>query len=193
MIQTIIVGPLNTNCYILLDEESQEGIIIDPGDDPEKIIDFLKENPIKIKYIVNTHNHSDHIGADEEIKLFTGAQILIHQKDARILNIMLSVFADNFLGEQDKIKVGSFLLDVLHTPGHTPGSICLLGESFIFTGDTLFAGTVGRCDLPGGSEEKLKESIRLKLMSLSDDLIVYPGHGRSTTIGKERKDNPYFK
>ncbi len=192
MIETITVGPLSTNCYILTDEEAQEGVVIDPGDEPEKIIEFLKMSPIRIKYIINTHNHGDHIGANKELKAFTGAQILVHEKDARILT-MLSVSADKSLQEEDKIKIGSLILSVLHTPGHTPGSMCLLGDTFIFTGDTLFAGSVGRWDLPGGSEKMLCESIHVKLSPLNDNLRVYPGHGPATTISKEKRDNPYLR
>lgn len=192
MIRTITVGSLSTNCYVLIDDKSQEGIIIDPGDEPAKIIKFLKTSLLRIKYIINTHSHSDHIGADSEIKTFTGAEIMIHRMDARMLNMMLSISANKFLEEQNKIKIGFFTLNVLHTPGHTPGSICLLGEGFIFTGDTLFAGGVGRWDLPGGSEKTLRESISSKLIPLDNSLVVYPGHGPTTTIGQERKDNPYF-
>jgi hydroxyacylglutathione hydrolase len=193
MIRTITVGPLSTNCYLFIDDKSQEGMIIDPGDDAQKIIEALKTSFLRIRYIINTHTHTDHIGADAEIKKFTGAEIMVHNQDARVLNMMLSISADKFLADQDKIKVGDLVLKVLHTPGHTPGGICLVGENFIFSGDTLFAGTVGRWDLPGGSEKTLRESIKAQLVPLNDDMIVYPGHGPTTTIGKERKDNQFFK
>ncbi|MFH1784707.1 MAG: MBL fold metallo-hydrolase [bacterium] len=192
MIQTITVGMLSTNCYVLTDEEVQEGIIIDPGDEAYKIIDFLKGSPIKIKYIVNTHNHSDHIGANQALKSFTGAQVLAHEKDARMMG-MMSEAPDKVLHDQDKIKFGTLVLTVLHTPGHTPGGICLLGDSFLFSGDTLFAGSVGRWDLQGGSEDILRKSIVEKLMPIKEDVHVYPGHGPSTTMLKEKRDNPYLK
>ncbi|NLO90255.1 MAG: MBL fold metallo-hydrolase [Clostridia bacterium] len=205
-IKTIIVGKLHTNCYIFFDPETREGAVIDPGSQGDKILDYIDQSKIKVKYIINTHGHYDHIGADLFLKEKLGAEILIHGKDAAMLKdpmLNLSFYddvseiggivPDRLLKEGDTISVGNISFKVLHTPGHTPGSICLLSQREIFTGDTLFECSVGRTDLPGGSFKQLKDSLKNKILNLPDHLIVYPGHGPSTTMEHEKKLNPYLK
>ena len=204
-IKIVTVGILETNCYILLDNEAGIGIVVDPGDECEKIATVIEEAGVNIQYIVNTHAHYDHIGADLELKDRFGAKILIHEADRDMLedprlNLSLkkprikakSVKADRLLKEGDIVTAGKINLEVIHTPGHTPGSICLLGKDYIFTGDTLFAGSAGRTDLPGGSYEDIVESIQGKLKPLPDYLIVYPGHELSSTMGEEKLNNPFL-
>lgn len=167
-IHTIIVGPIETNCYIVEDEASKKAMIIDPGEEAEKILEHLKNLQLKIEAIVITHGHFDHIGALDAVQAGTGAVVLEPDDGQR-------VFA------------GSISFTVIHTPGHSPESLCLYSEKekVLFSGDTLFAGTWGRTDLPFSSEEDMILSLR-KLLALPPDTKVYPGHGRSTTIGKEQ-------
>ncbi len=205
LIKIIPVGMLETNCYIVGDPASGEGIIIDPGDEFSKIAAAIDSTKLKIKYLINTHGHHDHIGADWQVKEKYGCRILIHEEDAGMLgNPLLNLSfkkdrsevkdlqADQLLQEGDVVSAGAIKLEVIHTPGHTPGCICLLGNGYLFTGDTLFAGAVGRTDLPGGSFEKLNNSIQTKLKPLPDTLKIYPGHGASSTIGREKRENPFM-
>jgi hydroxyacylglutathione hydrolase len=193
-----------TNCYIIGDPETREGIIIDPGGEGERIAEIVGECALIIKYIINTHAHFDHIGANQFLKETFGAKILVHSLDAEMmknpeLNLsactgkeVINLIADGLLEDGEKIKFGKTVLEVLHTPGHTPGSICFLTHNEIFTGDTLFAGSVGRTDLPGGSQCQLIRSIAKKLKPLPGSLAVYPGHGPVTTMDAEKKVNPYM-
>jgi len=207
MIHEILpVGPLQCNCSIIGDETTHEGMVIDPGDDIEDVLDLIEKHSLKIKQIVITHAHIDHVGGAMKLRAATGAPILLNQNDYALLK-MLDVQAawigmkdpgkveiDHSLGQSDKVQAGSLTADVIHTPGHTEGSICLYFplENKLVAGDTLFAGSIGRTDLPGGSMEKIIRSLRDKVMALPDDTLVVPGHGPLTTIGEERESNPFL-
>lgn len=203
MLKIFTVGPMEANCYILYNPDKKEGLIIDPGAEGSRLIKFIEQEKISIKYIINTHGHPDHIGANRKVKEYTNAPILIHQYDAPMLtrsgSVLSLIFplessspaADTFVKDGDLIECAGMKLKVLHTPGHTPGGISLLLDDSIFTGDTLFSGSVGRFDLPGGSEEVLLNSIK-KILSLDENLIIYPGHGPSTTVGEELRSNPFI-
>lgn len=203
ILRILTVGPLETNCYVLGDEESKEAVVIDPGGDFEDIDRELKKLKLTVKYIILTHGHFDHTGALAWLKKNSNAEILIHSADANMLSADQSqpffldsgsgpCPADRMMAEGEKIKFGENTLEVLHTPGHTPGGISLVIDKMIFTGDTLFCGSVGRADLPGSSYRKLIDSIRTKLLSKSDDYVIYPGHGPKSTIGEERRSNPFL-
>lgn len=203
-IEQLVVGPLGVNCYIVLCEDTKQAAVIDPGENAEKILRELKG--VNVVAIVNTHGHADHIGANARIKEKTQAPIFIHEADAPMLSdarLNLSAFmgeeilspvADRILKSGDTIVIGGLRFCVLHTPGHTPGGICLLerDQSVLFSGDTLFAESVGRTDFPGGSMAQLVEAVQNKLMILPDDTKVLPGHGPATTIGHERSHNPFL-
>lgn len=204
IIEKMTVGPIMANCYILGCEKRKEAVVIDPGDDVDKILIALSEHQLTLKYIINTHGHFDHVGGNKRLKEVTGATLMIHGGDAPMLALLKesaasfglaaenSPAADRFLKEGDEVVFGEDLcLKVVHTPGHSPGGICLLTEGKVFVGDTLFEGSVGRTDLPGGSLPTLMESIRTKLFVLDDDTVCYCGHGFETTIGKEKKMNPF--
>ena len=203
MLKIFTVGPMEANCYILYNPDKREGLIIDPGAEGSRLIKFIKQEKISINYIINTHGHPDHIGANRKIKEHTNAPILIHQYDAPMLaksgGVLSLIFpvesssppADTFIKDGDLIECAGMKLKVLHTPGHTPGGISLLIDDSIFTGDTLFSGSIGRSDLPGGSEEVLLNSIK-KILSLDENLIIYPGHGPSTTVSEELHSNPFI-
>jgi glyoxylase-like metal-dependent hydrolase (beta-lactamase superfamily II) len=204
--ETIAVGPLSVNCYIVACEKSHIGIVVDPGGDVDQIDRLVQQHGLKIHTVVNTHGHFDHIGGNRQAVETFGARLLIHQADAPMLGRSHEVAkkygihgenspdADAYLVDGMDICFGSINLRVLHTPGHTLGGCCLYleAERKVITGDTLFADSIGRTDLPGGSHEQLLESIRTKLFTLPDDVVAYPGHGPHTTIGHERKCNPYF-
>jgi hydroxyacylglutathione hydrolase len=191
IVKRFTVGWLSTNCYIVGCDETKEAVLIDPGlenhREAEEILNFIKEKDLQIKYIINTHGHPDHITGNSIMKKATGAPVLIHESDAS------QVYADRKLHDGDVLHVGCLRLVVLHTPGHTKGGISLLADQAVFTGDTLFSGAVGRSDLPGGSHEELIQSIRTKLLSLPNCFKVYPGHESPTTIGKERRSNPFLQ
>jgi glyoxylase-like metal-dependent hydrolase (beta-lactamase superfamily II) len=191
------------NSFVLGCEETHEAAVIDPGDEADRILLALAESDLSLKYIINTHGHLDHVGANKRLKEITGAQLLIHPLDAPMLNQVASSAAawgitaenspppDRELEEGDKVAFGRINLEVIHTPGHTPGGISLCTDREVFVGDTLFAGSIGRTDFPGGSFEMIKKSIRQKLFALDDDMTVYPGHGPMTTIAEERRTNPF--
>jgi hydroxyacylglutathione hydrolase len=204
--ESIAVGPLSVNCYIVGCEQSREGIVIDPGGDVELITALVMQHGLKINTIINTHGHFDHVGGNRQLLTAFGARLLIHQADAPMLSRSAEVArkyglqgdnspeADSYLVDGMDILFGECRLKVLHTPGHTQGGCCLYFEEErkVITGDTLFADSIGRTDLPGGSHEQLLESIRTKLFTLPDDVTAYPGHGPQTTIGHEKSCNPYF-
>lgn len=203
-IRTVVVGAYSVNCYIVYCDETGDGIIIDPGDEARRIKYTVEELNVNIKLIVLTHAHSDHIGAVNELKEYYGVKVALHKEENDIYSnsvynltsIMADMpienHADMLLKEGDTVNIGNNKLVVMHTPGHTKGSICLYGDGVLFSGDTLFAGTYGRIDFPTGNEEKLASSIR-RILSLSDNTAVYPGHYESTTIKVENKYNQMAK
>jgi len=203
--ETIVVGPLDTNCYLLICEETKKCAVIDPGAEPDEIIRNIIERGLEPVVILNTHGHVDHIGANKDIKDRFPVPLRIHQADLPMMHgLMASEISswmgakaspepDGYLQEGDRITVGNASIEVLHTPGHSPGSVSLLGEGVLFSGDTLFCGGVGRTDLPGGSWPELESSIRDKILPLDDELLVLPGHGPSSTIGREKGANPFLQ
>lgn len=209
-LKSLIVGPLEANCYVVWDEKAKEAICIDPGGDVEEILTIIEKAGLSLKYIINTHGHFDHVGANRLLKKTTGAKIAIHKEDAILLEHILeqgiafgiqaasSPAPDMFLNEKDEIRIGNLTISVIHTPGHTKGGICLLlkdsdnGQKIMFTGDTIFADSVGRTDLPGGSHKELIDSIKKKILRFEDDMKLYPGHGPQTTIGREKRFNQFL-
>jgi glyoxylase-like metal-dependent hydrolase (beta-lactamase superfamily II) len=207
MIHEIIpVGPLQCNCSVIGDEASHQAIVIDPGDEVQQILDLVEKHKLQVKQIVITHAHIDHVGGAMKLRAATGAPILLNQNDYTLLKMLDmqaawvgmrspgKVEIDQSLGQADTVKAGSLVAQVLHTPGHTEGSICLYfpAENKLIAGDTLFAGSIGRTDLPGGSYEKIIDSIHDRVLALPDETIVVPGHGPLTTIGEERESNPFL-
>lgn len=198
------VGNLGTNCYIVYCEQTKDAAVIDPGGNSDEIMINIRRDQLNVKYIINTHGHADHIVDNDKIKAETGAAILIHRDDAAMLTNAqsnLSMFigggftctaADRQLHEGDIIEIGRIRMKVIHTPGHTPGGICLLADNILIAGDTLFAESIGRTDFPGGSYKQLIQNIKDKLMILDDSVQVLPGHGPDTTIGWERKMNSFI-
>ena len=205
IIKSFVVGPIGVNCYVVSDADSGQGIIIDPGGNAEEILSYVRDAKIAVKAIINTHGHGDHIGANDAVREATGAPLLMHAADQYMLTdarANLSAFMgyqalsappDRLLAEGDEVTFPGGSFRVVHTPGHSPGGICLIGEGAVFSGDTLFAESIGRCDFPGGSEAELVRSVRDKLLPLPDETKVYPGHGPETTIGWERRYNPYLQ
>ncbi|HXY50486.1 MAG TPA: MBL fold metallo-hydrolase [Terriglobales bacterium] len=207
MIHEILpVGPLQCNCSVIGDETTREGLVIDPGDDVERVLALVHKHHLKIQQIIVTHAHIDHVGGAMKLRAATGAPILLNRNDYALLK-MLDVQAawigmptpgkveiDQSLGQADMVKTGNLAAQVLHTPGHTEGSICLYfpAESKLIAGDTLFAGSIGRTDLPGGSFDKIIRSLHERVLALPDETTVVPGHGPLTTIGVERESNPFL-
>lgn len=200
-----VVGPLQCNCYVVGDPETRKAIVIDPGGDAASLLDDLVRLGVQITAIVATHAHFDHIVAAEKVRAATGAPFHLHQDDKPLLDwfresghLFLGIDlgpppeVDTTPQEGDELTAGSVALKVLHTPGHSPGSISLVAGDLVFSGDTLFAGSIGRSDLPGGDGRMLLEQIRVKLLGLDDDVKVYPGHGPPTTIERERSFNPFL-
>lgn len=206
ILKRVEISSMAVNCYIVGCEETKEAAVIDPGGNSRGILKALEDNGLKAIYIINTHGHIDHIGANRKIKDATGAKVLIHQDDAKMLVNAVSNFsfmmgqqvtsppAEEYIDEGDIIKIGNTVeLEVIHTPGHSPGGVCLKTGNIIFSGDTLFYGSIGRTDFPGGSYNDLISNIKTKLLCYDDDVVVYPGHGPATTIGFERKRNPFLR
>jgi hydroxyacylglutathione hydrolase len=200
------VGPLQCNCSIIGDETTREAMVIDPGDDIENILALIAKHKLQVKQIVVTHAHIDHVGGAMKLRAATGAPILLNQNDYALLKMLDEQAAwigvetpgpveiDQSLTTGDTVKAGRHTAGVLHTPGHTEGSICLYfpAEKRLIAGDTLFARSIGRTDLPGGSMEKIMQSLHGTIMALPDDTVVIPGHGPLTTIAEERESNPFL-
>ncbi|MDX1707310.1 MAG: MBL fold metallo-hydrolase [Desulfobacterales bacterium] len=203
IIKTLPVGPIMANCFIVGCEETLQAVIIDPGDEPEKILKAVSDSKLTVSHIINTHGHFDHVSANKNIHAATRAPILIHAMDAPMLAKIAASAAnwgltaedspppDRTIDDGDTIAVGNITLNVIHTPGHTPGGVSLFADGHVFVGDTLFAGSIGRTDFPGGSFETLKSSIQGKLFALAENVRVYTGHGPETTIGHEKRTNPF--
>lgn len=207
MIHEILpVGPLQCNCSIIGDENTREGMVIDPGDDISDVLAIVKKHKLQVKQIVITHAHIDHIGGAMKLRALTGAPILLNQNDYALLK-MLDIQAtwigvpdpgkveiDRSVITGEKVSAGAHTAQVLHTPGHTEGSICLYfeNEKKLIAGDTLFAGSIGRTDLPGGDMQKIMRSLHGTVLALPDETVVVPGHGETTTIGEERESNPFL-
>jgi hydroxyacylglutathione hydrolase len=201
LVNRFIVGPLGVNCYVLADPETKAACVIDPGADGSKIKRFMEKNGLDLKFIINTHGHGDHIASNKDF----GAPVYIHSADKDCLtdpkkNLSAGIFmfdivspdASKVLKDGETIKLGSLELKVIHTPGHTKGSVSIAVDGIIFTGDTLFQGGIGRTDLYGGDEAQILRSIREKLLKFEDDVVIYPGHGELSTIGEERRNNPFL-
>lgn len=204
--ERIPVGLYATNCYIIGCEDTLEGVVFDPGGEARAILDKIKRHNLRIKYIIITHGHFDHIGALKEVKDQTGAQVAVHRDDRGMLvnprKSLSSLVGDKtepvepdlLLQDGDELQVGNIILKVLHTPGHTPGGISVVvNNQLLISGDTLFAGSIGRTDLPGGDFDTLIDSIKTKLLQLGAEMKVYPGHGPATTIAAEKARNPFLK
>ncbi|MCS7094985.1 MAG: MBL fold metallo-hydrolase [Thaumarchaeota archaeon] len=199
-VDTLTVGPLGTNCYVI--SRNGKAVILDPGWEADRI--FGAMGNLKVTRLLATHGHFDHIGAVEELREKTGVEFYIHRLDAELLDVAVqhaklfgleirSPRPDGYLEEGEEIELDDRKLRVIHTPGHSPGSVCLRAEFTLFSGDTLFMGSVGRTDITGGDFNQLMSSIRRKLYVLDDATIVYPGHGPATTIGFEKRFNPFVK
>ena len=203
IIKTLPVGPIMANCFIVGCEETLQAVIIDPGDEADRIMQSVADMNLNVSYIINTHGHFDHVSANKSIHAATHAPILIHRLDAHMLG-KISDSAGNWglaaddspppdrtIDDGDVITFGKISLKVIHTPGHSPGGISLFADGHVFVGDTLFAGSIGRSDFPGGDFDTLKSSIQDKLFALDDDVRVFTGHGPETTIGYEKQHNPF--
>ncbi|MBI4287559.1 MAG: MBL fold metallo-hydrolase [Chloroflexi bacterium] len=206
LLEKLEVGGFASNCYIVASEKTKEGMLVDAGDDADRIMKRLEAHGVKLQLIVLTHGHLDHVGAVRKIKEATGAKLAAHADErlagASERQMVSSQFGikldappppDMLLRGGDTIKVGDLSFQVLHTPGHSPGGICLVGHGVVFTGDTLFNYGIGRYDFPGGNLHMLMDSIHTRLLTLPDNTIAYPGHGPETTIGDERQGNPFLK
>jgi len=204
ILQRIPVGPLQVNCFLIGCPQTREAAIIDPGDEGERILDVLRRLELTAKLVINTHGHFDHIGANRLVVERTGAELLIHRADLPLLEnaarhaamyglqVTASVPPTQLLDGGEALELGTLNLRVLPTPGHSPGGISLCVDGHVFTGDALFAGSIGRTDLPGSDTEQLLAAIREQLLSLPDETIVHPGHGPDTSIGREKLSNPFF-
>lgn len=197
-------GPLEVNCYVVGSENSGDAVVVDPGGHVDEILNEVEKRNLKVKWIINTHGHFDHIGGNSDLVERTGAELMIHAADIPVLQGSkehASVFGltttaspvpERTLSDGEVLSLGDMEFRVIHTPGHSPGGICLLIEDRLIVGDTLFAGSIGRTDLPGGNHEQLISNIKDKLLVLPDTTRVYPGHGPSSTIGQEKQFNPFL-
>lgn len=202
--ETLVVGALETNCYLVYCQKTMECAVVDPGAEAEDIFRLITKKGLKPTVILNTHGHVDHVGANRDVKEKFNIPLYIHSADSPMLEKVqeseLAIFLeakdspspDYLLEDGDRIKVGKSFLKVIHTPGHSPGSVSFLGDGFLISGDTLFSGGVGRTDFPGGSWKELENSIRNKILTMPDEMIVLPGHGPATTVEQERSSNPFI-
>jgi len=204
--EILAVGPLQCNCSVVGDEESREALVIDPGDEIEEVLAIVGRHGLTVKQIIITHAHIDHVGGAMKLKRATGAPILLNQSDYALLKMLDeqaawvgmappgAVTVDAGLADAGTVRAGKLAATVMHTPGHTQGSVCLYfePEKKLIAGDTLFAGSIGRTDLPGGSMEKILASLHQRVLALPDETLVVPGHGPLTTIGRERETNPFL-
>lgn len=206
-IHHLVVGAFQVNCFLLIDEATHEAFLIDPGDNPPAILDLIQRTGAQLRGIINTHAHLDHVMAIPAIKAVTAAPFYLHEAEAPVLAIAPEMIAswlgrqwgpppaiDGYLRPGEAIRLGESALEIRHVPGHSPGSVAFIDHQGrqVWTGDALFAGSVGRTDLPGGNDQQLLQSIRSQLLTLPDDYQVYPGHGNFTTIGRERRTNPFL-
>lgn len=203
VIHQLSVGPLQVNCFLVACQKTRDAMVIDPGEEGLRILQLAKSAGLEIRKVVNTHGHFDHIGANQQVVESTGAVLMLHAADLPLLQnarnhaevygltVVPSPMPDRLLDQGDTFEVGEHSFSVLHVPGHSPGGICLLSDGHVFVGDVLFAGSVGRTDLPGGDFDALVEGVRERLFTLPDETIVHPGHGPDTTIGQERRMNPF--
>ncbi len=209
ILRTFPVGLLRCNCSVIGDPATQQAIVVDPGDEVDKVLAVLREHDLVCRAILNTHTHLDHVGANHELKEATGARLMLHEADLPLYDhlkaqaqwmggmLMAPVRAtvDEHLHQGDRVTAGGIVAEVFHTPGHTPGSLCFHVDGsapVVFSGDTLFAGGIGRTDLWGGDYQQELESIRVRLLGLDDKTRVVPGHGPETSIGRERASNPFL-
>jgi len=205
IVKTLAVGPIMANCHILGCEKTNEAAVVDPGDEADRILQTLAESELTVKLILNTHGHFDHVGGNRRLKEVTGAPLMIHELDAPMLESLSQSAAawgmraenspepDQFLEDGDTVTFENLSLTVIHTPGHTRGGVSFHTDGAVFVGDTLFAGSIGRTDFPGGDYETLIASIQKKLFPLGDDVVVYTGHGPETSIGHEKRSNPFAR
>ncbi|EAT16218.1 MBL fold metallo-hydrolase [Desulfuromonas acetoxidans] len=204
LVETLAVGPLQVNCYLVACPRTKQALVIDPGDEGDRILEVIDKLGLKVKMVVNTHGHFDHVGANHQILAVTGVELCMHRDDLPLLKVaakqaegyglpaVQSPDPKRFLENGDLVEVGDLSFEVIHTPGHSPGGICLYGEGHLFSGDTLFASSIGRTDLPGGDMNQLLSHIRSQLMVLPDATVVHPGHGPESTIGREKTVNPFL-
>jgi glyoxylase-like metal-dependent hydrolase (beta-lactamase superfamily II) len=204
IVTSLPTGPLEVNCYLVGCEKTGKAAVIDPGGNVNSILELLRQHDLTLAMVINTHGHFDHIGANRSLLEKTGCELLIHQDDAPLLqraaehaalfglSTSRSPEPTRLLKDGDTIQLGDLTFTVIHTPGHSPGGICLHVDDCLFVGDTLFCGSIGRTDLPGGNHQQLINNIKNKLLGLADDTKVYPGHGPATTIGHEKHHNPFL-
>ena len=205
IVEKLEVGPIMANCFIVGCEDTKQAAVIDPGDEADRILMALANHALSVKYLINTHSHFDHVSANKRMKEVTGAPLAIHPDDAPMLSelsraaMMFGLSAENspepdiLLKDGEEISFGNITLKVIHTPGHSQGGICLYTPGHLFAGDTLFFGSIGRTDLPGGDYDTLISSIKTKLLVMDPETIVYTGHGPETTIGNEKRMNPFLR
>nr|WP_320048219.1 MBL fold metallo-hydrolase [uncultured Desulfuromonas sp.] len=204
LVEALAVGPLQVNCYLVACSRTKHALVVDPGDEGDRILETIHKLGLDVKMVINTHGHFDHVGANHQILEATGVELCMHRNDLPLLKVaakqaqsyglpaLQSPDPKRFLENGDLIEVGDLSFEVIHTPGHSPGGICLYGEGHLFSGDTLFAGSIGRTDLPGGDMQQLLGHIRNQLMVLPDATVVHPGHGPDSTIGREKTTNPFL-